>query len=128
MKKRNVIFTAMFLLLSVFSLQAQDNKGEFFIGKWKLLVEGTPAGDSNMIIEFIRGEDGQITGTNSDETGETPIIKFDRVDVEDESITAYWVAQGYDVYIFLEKVGENEVEGSLMDMFDATGERMKDEE
>ena len=30
---------------------------------------------------------------------------------------------GYDVFVTLEKAGENKLEGSLMNMFDATGER-----
>lgn len=122
--KINMILTGMFLLLSVVNLQAQDKEGDFFIGKWKVLVEGTPSGDSTMIVTFERNEKGEIIGTNGDEKNETPVVKFDRVDAKGDTITAYWVAMGYDVYIFLEKIEDNGVEGSLMDMFDAFGTRM----
>lgn len=124
MRKISMILTGMFLLLSVFTLQAQDKEGEFFIGKWNVLVEGTPSGDSNMIVEFKRNEAGEIVGTNGDEKNETPAIKFTRVEAKGETVTAYWVAQGYDVYLFFEKISDNEIEGSLMDMFDASGTRI----
>lgn len=126
MKKAGRILLSVFLLVIAFQINAQAKEGDFFIGKWKVLVEGTPQGDATMIITFERNEKGEIVGTNSDEKGETPAINFNRVEVSEESITAYWVAQGYDVYLFLEKINEKEVEGSLMDMFDATGERMKE--
>lgn len=127
--KRVSIFLAgvFFVLLSVSSINAQEAEGDFFIGKWKVLVEGTPNGDAIMIVNFERNEDGKIIGTNGDEKGETPEIKFTRVDAKEETVTAYWVAQGYDVYLFLEKIGDNEAEGSLMDMFDATGTRVSEE-
>jgi len=124
MRKMRMILTGMVLLFSVLTLQAQDKEGEFFIGKWKVLVEGTPSGDSNMIVEFKRNEAGKIVGTSGDETGEAPATKFTRVEAKGETVTAYWVAQGYDVYLFFEKISDNEIEGSLMDMFDASGTRI----
>lgn len=125
MKKFSMILTA-FLLFSVVSIQAQDKQddGDFFIGKWKLLVKGTPNGDAEMFVSFKKNDKGKIVGTTGDvKSGETA---FTRVEAKKDKITAYWVAQGYDVYIYLEKTGDDKVEGSMMDMFDATGTRVKD--
>ena len=127
MKKISMVLTGMFILLSILTSQAQDKESEFFVGKWKVLVEGTPNGDSYMIVEFTRNDEGKLVGSSSDEKGETPATKFTRIDAKGETITAYWVAQGYDVYLFLEKINDDEVEGSLMDMFDATGKRIVEE-
>lgn len=127
MKKISMVLTGMFILLSIITSQAQDKEGGFFVGKWKVLVEGTPSGDSYMIVEFTRNDEGKLVGSSSDEKGENPATTFTRIDAKGETITAYWVAQGYDVYLFLEKINDDEVEGSLMDMFDATGKRIVEE-
>jgi hypothetical protein len=127
MKKAHILFTGILLFVSVFSLQASEKDVDFFLGKWKVLVEGTPSGDSYMIINLELNEKGEVVGTTTDESGNATPTKFTRVETSDESVTAYWVAQGYDVYLFLEKIDENKVEGSLMDMFDATGTRLTKE-
>ncbi|MDR1555870.1 MAG: hypothetical protein LBS88_02405 [Tannerellaceae bacterium] len=126
MKKISMILTAVFLLLSVVTIQAQDKKqeeGDSFIGKWKLSVKGTPNGDVAMYVEFKRDEKGEIVGTIGDEAN--GVTAFTRVKAEKNTITAYWVAMGYDVYLFLEKAGEDKVEGTMMDMFDAVGTRVE---
>lgn len=124
MKKITMILTGLVILISVYCSQAQAEGTDFFIGKWKVLVEGTPNGDATMIVTFTKNADGKLEGTSGDEKGETPTTKFTRVESKGETVTAYWVAQGYDVYLFLEKTDENKAEGSLMDMFDATATKV----
>ena len=124
MKQIRFILAAM-LLFVVFAANAQENKevGSFFVGTWNITVKGTPNGDSNMKVVFKRNAEGKITGATCDDQGkETP---FTRLEVKNDKITAYWVAQGYDVYLYLEKVADNKVEGSMMDMFDAVGTKVK---
>ena len=125
MKQIRFILTAM-LLFVAFAANAQENKevGSFFVGTWNITVKGTPNGDSNMKVVFKRNAEGKITGATCDDQGkETP---FTRLEVKNDKITAYWVAQGYDVYLYLEKVADNKVEGSMMDMFDAVGTKVKE--
>lgn len=126
MKKSGIFLTGLFLALSVLISQAQEKPkaGDFFIGKWKVLVKGAPSGDAIMHVEFMTDEKGKIAGTIVDDEGAAPVAKFTRVEAKEKNVTAYWVAQGYDVYLYLEKNGDNEVEGSMLDMFDATGERV----
>ncbi|MCW3807356.1 hypothetical protein [Plebeiibacterium marinum] len=127
MKRVSILVTIITMFVFVLTAQAGEKEGDYFVGKWKLLVEGTPNGDSEMLVTFERNEKGEMIGTSGDAAGETPAVKFNRVEVTDDSVTAYWVAQGYDVYIFLEKIDDNSVEGSLMDMFDASGSRVVEE-
>ena len=125
MKQIRFILAAM-LLFVAFTANAQENKevGSFFVGTWNITVKGTPNGDSNMKVVFKRNAEGKITGATCDDQGkETP---FTRLEVKNDKITAYWVAQGYDVYLYLEKVADNKVEGSMMDMFDAVGTKVKE--
>ena len=57
----------------------------------------------------------------ADGTGE---IVFTRVDEKEKSVTVYFKARGYDVYIYLEKTDENHLTGSTMDMFDTNATRV----
>lgn len=116
MKKVNFLLLVMALMLCTTVANAQEKVGDFFIGKWTIVVTGTPNGDATMNAEFKRNDDGQVVGSIGTDT-------FTRLEVKENSITAYWTAGGYDVYIFLEKIDDNNCEGTMMDMFDATAKR-----
>ena len=47
------------------------------------------------------------------------------VSINDEVLTAYFNITGYDVYISLKKVDDDNASGSLMDMFTAEAKRVK---
>lgn len=100
--------------------------GEFFVGKWNIAVTGMPNGDASMMVEFKLTDEGKITGTVL-APGASAAQSFTRIDAKDNEITAYWTASGYDVYVYLEKVSADEVEGNMMDMFTASGKRVKAE-
>jgi hypothetical protein len=125
MKKLSVFFAGIFLLFLSLSASAQSqNKPDYFAGKWSVLVEGTPNGDAKMIINLQR-KDSTLTGVILDST-DKEIAKITKVEEKDKSVTLYFTSQGYDVYLLLEKKDDDHVTGSLMDMFDAKGDRMKE--
>lgn len=117
------LFTAAIISLST-SVNAQDGN-DYFVGKWNILVEGTPSGDSNSTLILKKGEEGKLTGTFQSE-GKEP-AKLTRVEINPDDITCYFVASGYDVYIWLEKIDEDNMEGTMMDMFDCYATRKKEE-
>lgn len=121
MKKMILIFAGMFsLLFLVEKVQAQDT--DYFVGKWEIVVTGTPGGDSKSTFVLER-KDGKLGGTM--DTPGKPSVNFTRVEEKDNTITAYFTsASGYDVYLFLEKADDNKATGSMMDMFDATATRI----
>lgn len=124
MKNLRLLLASMFSLFVMLTLSAQDQANDYFVGKWEVLVEGTPSGDSKMEV-VIERVDGKLAGTVSRD-GAQP-AKTTRVDEKkDKSVTVYFNSSGYDVYLYMEKKGDNAVEGSLMDMFDATGKRVKE--
>jgi len=123
MKKMRKIFLGLVVMLSVFSINALAKDGEGFIGKWDVLVEGTPEGDSHMKMN-IEEVDGKIVCMIADIEGKfNPVERFE---LEGSEMTAYWNAAGYNVYLFLELSDDGKLTGSLMDMFDATGTRIKE--
>jgi len=125
MKKVMMILVAAIMVsLSSYATNSQDGK-DYYVGKWDVLTEGTPNGDAHSTLILKRGEDGKLTGTFQS-PGKEP-TKLTRVEEKDDNVTCYFVASGYDVYLYMEKTGENKMEGSMMDMFDSYATRMKDE-
>ena len=130
MKKIRFFSAAVvFLLLSSFFVNAQakdsaQGKTDFFTGKWNVLLKGVPGGDAKMTVNFER-KDTALTATLQDSTGKEA-GKVNKVIENAQSVTIYFTAQGYDVDLTLEKKDDDHVVGSLMNMFEATGDRIRD--
>lgn len=115
-----VLFGIMTFCFSTENVQAQTK--DYFVGKWSVLVTGTPKGDATSTFVFER-VDGKLTGYTK--TNDQEPIKFSRIQEDGNEITAYFTsASGYEVYLYVKKVDDNKVEGSMMDMFDAVGTRI----
>lgn len=118
-----IIATMLFFLVTTVTVKAQDAApANYFVGKWSVLVEGTPSGDATNTVT-IELKDDKLVGTIFTK-GSTEPKPFTKITQKGNSITAYFVASGYDVYLFLEKIDENKALGSMLDMFDATAQRI----
>lgn len=124
MKKLSLFFAGLFfLLLSVSAEVHAQAPADYFVGKWNVVVKGTPNGDSKMIL-VLDQKDGALTGVVQDATGKE-MSKIDQVDLGENTVTVYFNANGYDVNLDLAKKDDDHVTGSMMGMFDAEGERVK---
>lgn len=121
MKKLNSIVTCFVLFFLFLNANAQKAP-DFFVGKWDVLVTGTPNGDAKMIFTIERKE-GKLEGTVKlgDQAEVTKL--FDIVEKE-TSITFNITASDYVVRFYLEKKDENHVIGNMMDQFETKGERI----
>ena len=128
MKKLSLIFivaAGLFLSLNVKAQTAAAITTDYFPGKWKVTIFGTPNGDASMNFVFER-KDGKLMGTvQADSTAKDP-IKITQIDEKDKTITAAFMIQSYDVTLVLEPVDDDHVKGSLMGMFNAKGIRVKE--
>ena len=124
MKKINSIVIGSLLMFLAVSTKAQSKTGaDFFAGKWRVLVTGTPYGDLKRI--YVLEKNGNtLTGVVQDSTGKE-ITKCSNVEVKDNEVTLYYQAMGNDVNITLIKKDDDHVTGSVLGMFDAKGERIK---
>lgn len=125
MKKLTTLIVGVFALMIIsVSAKAQSNT-DFFVGKWDILVKGTPQGDVNMKVNFEK-KDGKLVGTmvNPETQKEEP---FNKLDTTENGIIVYFSAQGYDVDMSLEKQDDDHVIGSVMNMLEVTGVRVKKE-
>jgi hypothetical protein len=111
----------LFVLMSSIGMKAQT-KPDYFVGRWSVLVVGTPNGDSKMPLTLSL-VDGKLQGGIEDGKGGIA-TKFDRVELKGDNVTVYFVGGGYNCYISLDKKDDSTATGSLMDMFDATATRV----
>lgn len=125
MKKLSSIFAGIFFLLLSVSVNAQSKSGaDYFKGKWSVLLKGLPTGDTKMIF-VLENRNDSIVGLVQDSTG-MEIAKITSAELKDTEITVYFTAQGYDVNLLMAKKDDDHTTGSLMSMFDAEGERIKE--
>ncbi|HEY8917048.1 MAG TPA: hypothetical protein VIM87_11430 [Chitinophaga sp.] len=123
MKKTATILTGI-LLLGVLNAGAQSKAGaDYFAGKWSVLFKGTPNGDARVFF-LLEQKNDSIAGVAQDTTG-VEISKLTDVTLKDNEIAFNFTAQGYNVNLLLTRKDEDHVTGSLMNMFDAEGERRK---
>ena len=124
---KKVICLAGALLLALLSTNsyAQSKLGmSYFVGKWNVLVKGTPNGDARMIMDLQTKKDS-LSGIVRDSTGKE-ISKISSVELTDTSATVHFTAQEYEVYLVMNKKDDDNIIGNLMGMFDAEGKRIKD--
>lgn len=125
MKKLNVWVAGLLFLLLSTGIKAQTKTGaDFFAGKWNVIVKGTPNGDAKLVV-VLEKKDKDLTGTVQDSTGKE-LSKLSKVDVTDTAVTVYFTVQSYDVNLVMNKKDDDHVIGSMMSMFDAEGERVKE--
>jgi len=125
MKKKIALMTGWVVLslFLCFNAAAQD-AADYFAGAWKVEIIGTPSGDGKMILNLDR-VDGKLQGGIIDTITYRQVVPFTSVDEKENSVSAYFSAEGYDVYITLVKKDDDNVTGNLLDMFDVTGKRVK---
>jgi len=124
MKKiASIAIGSLFMLLAI-SANAQSKTGaDFFAGKWKVMITGTPYGDLKRIY-VLEKKGNTLTGIVQDSTG-TEITKCSNVEVKDNEVTLFYQAMGNDVSITLIRKDDDHVTGSVLGQFDAKGERIK---
>lgn len=106
------------------SVVANTLAEDFFIGKWKLDVYGLPQGDAKMLM-MIEKKDGKLAGWLGGENGEEP-NEFTKVEIEKETLYVRFLGGGWDVPMYLDKDGDDAVVGSMNDMFDVEGTKVKE--
>ncbi|MBK7098333.1 MAG: hypothetical protein IPH58_08215 [Sphingobacteriales bacterium] len=125
MKNLSLVFAVFFFVLSL-NVNAQSKTGaDYFAGKWNVLLIGLPNGDAKMVV-ILDKKDSTLTGSIQDSTGKE-ISKIQKIELIGDKATVYFTSQGYDVNLEMDKKDDDHITGSLMGMFDAEGERVKEQ-
>lgn len=123
MKKLLMFVFGLMMSLTLFSKAQAQEKTDYFVGKWNMLVVGTPNGDRKFVMSVERKE-GKLVGTIHEDASSKEGSPITKIEEKDQTITAFFTADGYDVYLFIQKSDDNHVKGNVMDMFEASGERI----
>lgn len=125
MKKFRFLIIGMFAFLFALATQAQSATGiEYFKGKWNIVAQG-PNGDIKMVIGFGQ-KDGKAIGSISGTDGKE-LYKVVSTEIKGNTATVNFIgSQGSEVPFELTKKDDNHLTGSIMSMFDTTGERIKE--
>ena len=124
MKNIYLLMTGVFLLLLATNINAQSKTGaDYFAGKWKVLISGTPYGDLKRVY-VLEKKESSLNGIVQDSTGKE-ISRCSKVEVQDNQVTLYYQAMGNDVSITLIRKDDDHVSGSVLNTFEAQGERIK---
>lgn len=110
-------------LLFVFSLAASAQEKNFFVGKWEITVLDTPSGDGKLSLT-IEEKERKLTAKLYDEVNKKD-MNVDRLENKDNSLIVYFKSGTYSIFLNIEKKDQDNVTGSMMDMFDATGKRVQ---
>lgn len=127
MKIKGIAMGAVILLLAIFSantiVQGEPvNNDDYFADKWEVLLVGTPYGDVTLIFHLTREDDG-LRGVITNDYDDT-VTEIERIAERENSITFFWTADTHFVNLNLSIQDDNNMSGSLMNMFDATAVRV----
>jgi hypothetical protein len=96
---------------------------EYYEGKWEVTVFDTPQGTATIPMRF-ETKDGKTKGYFMEDASGTE-KEMTTVSITGDNLVAYFNITGYDVYLSLVKKEDDISRGSLMDMFNAEGKRVK---
>lgn len=124
--KKTTLFAFLMILGVAFAGFSQTAPADAYAGKWAITFIGTPNGDSKLVTELVR-KDGKLTGELKDPSGQMPeALPLTNVEEKDGKLILYFTAQGMDINVWFQKVDDDNLKGSLLDMFDATAVRIKE--
>jgi hypothetical protein len=121
MKKFTLL--CLMLVLGLFSFSFALPSEDFFVGQWEVEVKDTPNGTVKVVLSLERVE-GKLNGKFVDATSGRE-TKISQINEQEKSITLYFFAEGYDLYLTLKPDSDDRVSGSLADSFMVTGQRVK---
>ena len=120
--KKIVFFCMMCILIaaSTFTVHAQEESKDYFVGKWLVKIQDLPVDIEEMTVDIAR-VDGKLK-VNLSADGQQ--IEVQQVNEKETSITFYFNGNGFDVDMTLVKKSQNEVTGDMLSQFDLTGKRV----
>ncbi|RWY49353.1 hypothetical protein [Mucilaginibacter gilvus] len=123
MRKFNLMLAGLMAFMFIATkVQAQTTPG-FYAGKWDVLIKGTPNGDVTLRFTLTE-KDGKLDGSFVDPESKKD-VPVSKIEVAEGKATIYFTISTYDVNLAMDKVDDTHIKGSLMGMFDSTGERVK---
>ena len=125
MKKLNPFIAGVVLLLLSLHVNAQTKKGvDYFEGKWKVSIPGTPIGDLKRLI-ILEKKDNGLSGVVKDDATGKEIAKISKVEVKDNEVTIYYHANDIDAVLVMTRKDDDHITGNILEAYPLEGTRVK---
>lgn len=119
--KKILLLGGLFLMLLIVSNPAMANNKDFFVGKWNVVIKGTPLGDSKLTVVLSR-KSGKLQGYIINKDGEKSDIE--KIEVKGQIVIIYFTFNHFDVDFTMQKKDENHFIGKLKERYDSEGVRL----
>jgi hypothetical protein len=96
---------------------------DYYVGKWDILIEGTPMGDVKLLADLTRKE-GKLTGELTSTADNTKLTIISITETADKLTINFDTTQAGEVSLELAKVDDDNMKGAIMS-FTATAKRQK---
>jgi opacity protein-like surface antigen len=123
MNKIKSLMLMLFIGIAISGSAQAPAVSDFYVGKWDVVVLGTPQGDAKMELTLTRNE-GKLTGEIKNPADSTSVPLTNVVEA-DGKVTIYFSLMGYDLDIPFEKQDDENIKGLLVGMFEAKAKRVK---
>lgn len=124
MRQARLLISALLLAFALNAGAQSQEAPDYFVGKWSILVKGTPQGDVKLVLSLEK-KDTALAAVVLDTTGKE-FAKVDKVVRKDTMMIAYFSAMGYDLYLEMTRKDDDHMVGNLVGMFEAEAERVKE--
>ncbi|MBR4926468.1 MAG: hypothetical protein IKZ61_12100 [Prevotella sp.] len=121
---KKMLFVLMMFMVGTVSF-AQTNNEDLFIGKWKLLVDGLPTGDKEMLLIILKNEEGQLEGGFGRMDG-SEFAELTDIIIKDSSLQVFFDVKGFHLSINLSRKEDGNFTGSFMNMFDCKATKIEE--
>jgi len=125
MRLARLLTTAILTLgIALFTPAQTPEAPDYFVGKWTILVKGTPQGDVKLVLS-VEKKDTALAAVILDTIG-AEFAKVDKIIRKDTLMTAYFSAMGYDLYLEMARKDEDHMAGNLVGMYEVEAVRIKE--
>jgi hypothetical protein len=117
--RKSILLALSIMLMLTFNVKALDN--DKLVGTWDVTVQDTPQGTVNVHLT-IEKEDGKMKA-KFNQVGSDQFTNA-TVNEQENGLTLYFFAEGYDLYMTIRPDGDDAVSGYLVDQFPVKGKRI----
>jgi hypothetical protein len=124
MNKIKSLILILFIGIAISGSAQAPAVSDFYVGKWDVVVIGTPQGDAKMVLSLNR-KDGKLAGEILNPTDSTSVPLTSIEEAAENKLSINFSMMGYDLNIPFEKADDDNIKGLLMGMFETKAKRIK---
>lgn len=115
------LFIILSLIILTISVSASGKKTDFYIGKWDVVIKGTPGGDSKLVVDLKQDGD-QLKGIVSSKKDGTVDIK--EIELTTDGLSVRFKSGWFTVELVMKEKDANHCTCKLAGHYNGESERI----